>query len=183
MMQSHPRDEDLIAYLAGELPTGREATIEAHLGCCDHCVGLLVGFHANLQSVISPPRAEMIAHRRWGSVSRQPGARLSSFTRPAFLAPLSFAAGVLLAAAVGTWRTPDSEVQWRSVDSTALPASGRAFRALPGVQLRRAPEPTSEVLAVLQDEPSVEVLEEDGSWSRVRIADGTEGWIETGRIP
>ena len=48
---------------------------------------------------------------------------------------------------------------------------------LPFVNLRQGPSMDSKIISVLKKGTKVTVLEEKAGWLRVRLGDGTEGWV------
>jgi uncharacterized protein YgiM (DUF1202 family) len=49
--------------------------------------------------------------------------------------------------------------------------------ALPFVNLRQGPSMDSKIISVLKKGTKLTVLEEKAGWLRVRLGDGTEGWV------
>jgi SH3-like domain-containing protein len=48
--------------------------------------------------------------------------------------------------------------------------------------VKASPEQNSKDLFILHEGTKVEVLDEFGEWSEIRIADGNEGWIRSSSI-
>jgi hypothetical protein len=179
-----PTPEDLVAYVTGAAVGG---AIEEHLLSCEACIESVAVMHSRLrvgavaavpvplalqERVSSLPSRPSKRSRRWRAAV---GAGVSAARRLPVLMPLSFAAGALLALMVeqlwpeGSVPHPVTRsVATRQVLSVTAPAG----------RLRSEPHPRSAVIATLNRGTTIEVLAEYRDWYRVRLADGSEGWVE-----
>jgi anti-sigma factor RsiW len=179
-----PTPEDLVAYVTGAAADG---AIEEHLLSCAACVESVAIMHSRLRvgapAAVAVPAAllERVrprpsspgkGSRRWRAAV---GAGVSAARRLPVLMPLSFAAGALLALMVQQlW--PDGGVP-HPVTRSVTTRRALAVTASEG-QLRSEPHPRAAIIATLNRGTMTEVLTEYRDWYRVRLADGSEGWIE-----
>jgi anti-sigma factor RsiW len=179
-----PTPEELVAYVTGAAVDG---ALEEHLLGCAACVGSVAIMHSRLQvgaraATVSVPAA---LQERINSWPARPGKRsrrwpaavrtgLSVARRLPVLMPLSFAAGALLALLV--------EQQWPGGGATQPVTRSVATQRMlsvtaPEGQLCGEPDPRSAVIATLNRGTKVQVLAAYRDWYRVRLADGSEGWV------
>lgn len=179
-----PTPEDLVAYVTGAAADG---AIEEHLLSCVACVESVAIMHSRLRvgalAAAPVPSALQERIRSWPSRPGKSaqrwraavGAGLSATRRLPVLMPLSFAAGALLALMVQQlW--PEGGVPHPVTRSVAT----RRVLAVtaPEGQLRSEPHPRSAIIATLNRGTEIEVLAEYRDWYRVRLADGSGGWVE-----
>lgn len=115
MNQTHPTTDQLIDYVHGELPSGADAAVHAHLASCAACaesrdaevrLGEILRAHARAQELELPPglttaiyaraAADVPAERAWWS--RWPAA-----LRPAAAVPVAAAIALALYFAASGW--------------------------------------------------------------------------------
>jgi anti-sigma factor RsiW len=179
-----PTAEDLVAYVTGAAVDG---TIEEHLLTCAACVESVAIIHNRLRvgavAAVPVPSALQERIRSWPSELRKRtprwraavGTGLAAARRLPVLMPLSFAAGALLALFVEQlW--PEVEVP-HPVTRSVVTRRELAVTAPEG-QLRSEPHPRSAIIATLNRGTKIEVLAEYRDWYRVRLLDGSEGWVE-----
>lgn len=94
---------------------------------------------------------------------------------------------VIVWSLLGDYRTAvDSreEQATQTVEATAAAgiASGEPYVKVlsDGLNLRAEPSTSAGILAVLNSEQKMALLEEGTGWYRVRTTDGTEGWVAAG---
>ena len=179
-----PTPEDLVAYVTGAAVDG---AIEEHLLSCAACVESVAIMHSRLRvgalAAVPVPSALQERIRSWPSRPGKSSPRwraavgtgLSAARRLPVLMPLSFAAGALLALMVQQlW--PEGGVP-HPVTRSVTTRRALAVTASEG-QLRSEPHPRAAIIATLNRGTMTEVLAEYRDWYRVRLADGSEGWVE-----
>ena len=179
-----PTPEDLVAYVTGAAVDG---AIEEHLLSCAACVESVALMHSRLRvGAVAAVPVPSTLQERVSSLPSRPSKRsrhwraavrvgLSAARRLPVLMPMSFAAGALLALMVQQlW--PEGSVPHPVTRSVAT----RRVLAVtaPAGQLRSEPHPRSAIIATLNRGTTIEVLAEYRDWYRVRLADGSEGWVE-----
>ncbi len=179
-----PTPEDLVAYVTGAAVDG---ALEEHLLSCAACVESVAIMHSRLRvgalAAVPVPSALQERIRSWPSRPGKSAQRwratvgtgLSAARRLPVLMPLSFAAGALLALMVQQ-RWPEGGVPHPVTRSVA---TRRVLSVTaPEGQLRSEPHPRSAIITTLNRGTKIEVLAEYRDWYRVRLADGSEGWVE-----
>jgi hypothetical protein len=194
-----PSEEILTAYLtagcdgahAAALTEAERAEIGAHVDACDGCLlDLQVAQHrlsiaeeigapvpASVRgriaalSGVSSPRPRPASAERWIQLARS---RAASWLRLPILAPAAMAliAIVVLGTQIDWMHTPAREL------SRSVMVRERLRVTAPEALVRPQPESELPQIATLRRGAQVEVVDERGSWYRVVMSDGTEGWME-----
>jgi predicted anti-sigma-YlaC factor YlaD len=139
MNETHPSIEQIVDYLHGELPTGEDAAVHAHLAGCRNCEDLrsdeaslteLLRTHAQAQERELPPG--VVARIHLAARERRPSSweRLRAALRPVVLIPVAVAAALVIYLGVGKWRattTPTPIDATAYVDTHSVMASTTPF--------------------------------------------------------
>jgi anti-sigma factor RsiW len=106
-------EDDLTAYLDGELPPARRAEVEAHLGTCEECQRTQALLRRTLTSLAALPEFKPSAETRRAVLAKVDALplplreRLKALLRPAVLVPsMGLAAALGLAVIVSNGREP-----------------------------------------------------------------------------
>lgn len=175
MVPPHPDEESMLAYLERRLGRDADLVIEQHLDVCDLCLATLRVSYARLTL------ANDDGHLAWPATPaipsqphHSPALRRFSWTRIPRLAPLSFAAGLVLALALRPWlATPENLIGLRSAQP--LPTMHRVQHA---AWIYRQPNQASAILATIQAGQSVSIVSGEGDWLQVTLPNGDDGWVE-----
>jgi len=183
-----PNAESLLLFaLNGS--TG-ETTADRHIDDCDPCLQTLQRLHHNVQMIpdMAVPVPAAVRERAFGhakprGASPRPVAtrprradRLTAWLRPPILAPVAFAAGMLLY--VAGQQMPNPSLPASASRSVPQAASVLRHVTAPEVWVYEQPTRRAEVVTKLARGAAVEVSIAERGWYRVALADGRIGWIE-----
>lgn len=116
-------EEDLTAYVDGELPPPRRAEVEAHLGTCAGCRAThallrhAVARLAELPAFEPSPATRRAVLAKLDALPEPWWERLKRLLRPAVLVP---SMGLATAVAVALWVTPGSDAPPELADSAVM---------------------------------------------------------------
>lgn len=81
-------------------------------------------------------------------------------------------------------KTEEAKPETTPPPEETLPAGAHKAKVVwsGGLNLRTEPDQTSSPLLVLSYNDEVVVLSTQGEWSKLRVGDGTEGWVRSGNL-
>ncbi len=188
-MNHCPNTEDLVAYATRALDRADGAVVERHLRGCASCVSEVQTTVRRTramqgEAISLPPGLTAAATAAAAGADSSPLLRAISGTRRASRhrraawqatrswLPLAAAAALVLFIGV-------SSLSRHEPDGIRGPGDVQTLRVTaPSADVRGAPSVTAERLARVPRGGAVAIVNERGEWYYVRLADGTEGWMD-----
>lgn len=178
-----PPAEEMLALLMDQ--SASDSDIERHLLECDSCAAAMLRMRHQMDILAEPqslaeattPRHARRLSELTGQKDNQPRAhanRVAYLLRLPLLIPSAFAAGVTFFLAVQALRSSPSLDLQRGL---TLPRAERRIR-VSEAQVRESPSSNATIVAKVARGERVKTNGATRGWYAVKLADGTQGWLE-----